>query len=231
MVPETFGALLAFFGLVAPGLAFELLREKRRPSLEETAFREASRIALTSLLFTVGSLAVLAIIRRVNNSLVADVAEWIERGNDYVRENLALVSMTLLLELLVALGLVVAVDWFFRRSAPGHIVPGSIWFQLFRRRRPAGTTPWVHIKLVDETEIWGFVGDYSADQDLDNRELTIVGPKLEYRRKGNPDESLDSWSSISVRGDSINWLKVAYVSDDSPPNRPRLVEAVDNKRK
>ena len=67
MAPDTLGALLAFLVFVAPGLCFELLRERRRPALEQTAFREASRIALTSLLFSGAALVV----------VVAVVAGWL----------------------------------------------------------------------------------------------------------------------------------------------------------
>lgn len=228
MIPETVGALLAFLGLIAPGVAFELLRERRRPALEETAFREASRIALSSLIFTTGSLAVLAIVRTIRPAAVLDPAAWINRGKDYVSGHIGLVSRTLLIELAIALLLAVLADWLFRRSAPGRIAPGSMWYQQFRQRRPAGTRPWLHIRLDDETEVWGYLGDYSADQKLENRELTVRGPRLQYRRKGETtNEMLNSWSSVLLRGEAIAWMKVAYVADESPADEPRLVPAAD----
>jgi hypothetical protein len=224
VIPETLGTLVAFLGFVAPGLAFELLREKRRPSIEETAFREASRIALTSLLFTAASLLLLVTVRHFRNSVVVDPVKWLRYGNRYVNDNLGLVAVTLLLELVIALSLAVLLDFLLRKSAPGRIVPGSIWFQLFRQGCPAGATPWLHLKLKDETEVWGFAGDYTPDQKLENRELTIFGPKLQYKRKGeNQNRLLDSWSSFAVRGDEINWIKVAYVAKNSPDDRPILL--------
>jgi Family of unknown function (DUF6338) len=226
MIPETLGAFLAFLGLVAPGLAFQLLRDRRRPSIEETAFREATRVALTSLVFTVAALGLLALLQNTGGLVMPDVAQWMRRGNAYLHDNLGLVSRALLLELVIALSLVAVVDWILRRSAPGRIVPGSIWFQLFRQRCPDGTTPWLHVKLEDDTEVWGYVGDYTPDQKLENRELTIIGPKLQYRRRDDTvNEPLDSWSSIAVRGAAISWMKVTYVADDSPPDVPRVVPA------
>jgi hypothetical protein len=216
VIPETLGTIVAFLGFVAPGLAFELLREKRRPSIEETAFREASRIALTSLVFTAASVLLLAAVRHFRSSVVVDPARWILYGSRYVHGNLELVATTLLLELAIALILAVLLDWLLRQSAPGRIVPGSIWFQLFRQGCPEGATPWLHLKLKDETEVWGFVGDYTPDQKLENRELTIFGPKLQYLRKGEAQKkSLHSWSSFAVRGDEISWMKVAYVAKNS----------------
>jgi hypothetical protein len=220
MIPETFAALLAFVGFVAPGLVFEILRERRRPLIEETAFREASRVALTSLLFTIMALLGLVAIRQVAGTNLADPGEWVRQGNTYVQYNLGLVATTLLLELALALGLAVVVDWLFRQSVPGQIVSGSIWYQLFRRRCPKGATPWVHLRLKDETEIWGYVGDYTPDRKLENRELTLFGPKLKYQPKDKDAQPLTpSWSSVSVRGDEISWMKVTYVADDSPPDR------------
>jgi hypothetical protein len=132
----------------------------------------------------------------------------------------------MLLQLLIALGLAVLTDWLFRKSASGRIVPGSIWFQLFRQRCPRGATPWLHLKLEDETEIWGYVGDYTPDQKMENREISIFGPKLQYRRKGDATrEHLTDWSSITVRGDEISWMKVTYVADDSPADRPTVLRA------
>jgi hypothetical protein len=216
MVPDTLGAVLAFLGLVAPGVAFELLRERRRPTIEETAFREASRIALTSLVFTLGAGTILVLAHLAGAPFVANPGEWLRRGNAYAHDNLGLVSFTLLLQVALALALAVLADWAFRRSAPGHVVPGSIWFQLFRSRRPDGATPWVHLRLTDETEIWGYADDYTPDQRLDKRELTLVGPGLQYRRKGaTSNQELDRWAAICVRGDQITWLKVMYVSNDS----------------
>jgi len=216
MVPDTLGAVVTFLGLVAPGVAFELLRERRRPSIEETAFREASRIALTSLVFTLGAGAILALAHLAGAPFVADPVEWLRHGGAYALDNLGLVSFTALLQVALALALALLADWTFRRSAPGHVVPGSIWFQLFRNRRPDGATPWVHLRLTDETEIWGYADDYTPDQRLDNRELTLVGPGLQYRRKGaSTNQELDRWAAICVRGDQITWLKVMYVSNDS----------------
>jgi Family of unknown function (DUF6338) len=217
MIPDTLGAVVAFLGLVAPGVAFELLRERRRPSIEETAFREASRVALTSLVFTLGAGAILALAFLAGAPFLADPTDWLRRGSDYALENLDLVTVTVLLQVSLALALAVLADRAFRRSAPGDVVPGSIWFQLFRHRRPEGTSPWIHLRLTDETEIWGYADDYTPEQKLDNRELTLVGPGLQYRRKGaTSNQELDRWAAICVRGDQITWLKVMYVSNDSP---------------
>ncbi|MBA2415136.1 MAG: hypothetical protein H0V64_04445 [Geodermatophilaceae bacterium] len=72
----------------------------------------------------------------------------------------------------------------------------------------------MHLRLEDETELRGYVGDYTPDQKLENRELTIEGPKLQMKVKNSIGwTELSDWSSVSVRGDSVSWIKVTYVAD------------------
>jgi uncharacterized membrane protein SpoIIM required for sporulation len=59
VIPQTVLSLVAFLFLVAPGILFELRRERRRPGRKETAFREAARTALAGLLFSVAAVLVL----------------------------------------------------------------------------------------------------------------------------------------------------------------------------
>lgn len=227
MIPETLGAILVFLAFIVPGLAFELRRERRRPFIEETAFREASRIALTSTLFSLGALVVLALFRVLGATWLADPGQWLTGGQAYVATNLGAVVGSLLMFVAVALGLSLLTDWIFRRSAPGRIVPGSIWFSLFRQHRPEGATPWVHLRLKEDgTELWGFVGDYTPDQRLDHRELVLEQPRLQYRRPGaDSNTMLSSWSFITVRGEDIAWLKVQYVENGAGTGPPKVVPA------
>jgi hypothetical protein len=59
VVPQTIGALASFLALVAPGIVFELLRERRRAGARESAFHEASRVAVSSLAFTLAATMIL----------------------------------------------------------------------------------------------------------------------------------------------------------------------------
>ena len=162
MVPETLGAILVFLAFIVPGLAFELLRERRRPFIEETAFREASRISLTSMLFSLGALAILALLQYLGVTWLVDGGRWISEGRAYASSELGRVTATMLAFVGLSLSLSLLTDWLLRRSAPGRIVPGSVWFSLFRQHRPVGTTPWVHLRLKEDgLEVWGFIGDYT----------------------------------------------------------------------
>src|SRR6476620_7509987 len=103
MIPETLGAILVFLAFIAPGLSFELLRERRRPSIEETAFREASRIALTSVLFSGCALVLLGVIRAVHTSWLVDPGAWLVGGNAYAAAHLPAVGLSVALLLLLSL--------------------------------------------------------------------------------------------------------------------------------
>lgn len=230
MISQTLAALLAFLVFVVPGLAFELLRERRRPILEETAFREASRVGLTSILFTRTALLILSMVRTLHPSWVVDPANWLTSGNRYVAQNLPLVATTTAVLLVISLLLAVMTDFTFRRRAPGHITTGSIWFAVFRQHRPPGGHPWVHLGLVDETEIWGYAGDYTPSESLDNRELLLKQPDLQYRRKGETSNtSLPKWAFVVVRGERISWMKVQYVARTST-DELRLLPPVYRRR-
>ena len=223
-IPQTFGALVAFLGLVAPGLLFELLRERRRPSIEETTFREASRVALTSLAFTSWAVLLLAVAKLVAPGAVVDPGQWLRSGREYAAAHPTLVASTIFVEVALACLLVVLADRALGRRTKGHIVNGSIWFQLFRQRRPANSTAWVHARLTDSSEIWGYVGDYTPGEQLDNRELAIVGPALRIRQPGaRASMPLNRWSSIAIRGDSISWMKVTYVDNVTRRIRPAVI--------
>jgi hypothetical protein len=216
MIPQTLGSLLAFLGLIAPGLIFELRRERRRPTIEETAFREASRVALTSLAFTLSALALLAVVRARRPELMPDPGAWLKQGHRYVNEHYRLIARTFLIEISIAAGLALLTDWLLAGTARGRIVPGSLWFHLLRMQRPDNTVPWLHARLKDETEFWGYLGDYTPEEKLENREISIVGPKLQMRRKGeNTNTMLDTWASVAVRGDEINFLRITYIDKDT----------------
>src|SRR3712207_1635976 len=142
MVPESVLTFIAFLVLVAPGLLFELLRERRRPALEETAFREASRIALASLAFSGLAVCVLAAIRTLQPVWMPDPRAWIAGGRDYLQDHYRLVFTAVVLEVLLALGFAVLCDRLARRNAKGDVVAGGIWYQLLRAKRPPGTSAW-----------------------------------------------------------------------------------------
>ena len=215
MVPQTILAFVAFLLLVAPGLFFEILREKRRPTIEETAFREASRTAFTSLIFTGVALALLAALRLWRPDLLPDPGRWLREKGRYLEAHYRLIAAFAVVELLLALALALTADRLLRRRATGEIVPGGIWFQILRVDRPKNKVPWVSVQLTDKTQIAGFLNYYTAAEKLENREIALKG-NVQGRglklKVGNSETRLDDWDTVVVRGDQIAYLKVMYLN-------------------
>lgn len=213
MIPETLASLFGFLGLIAPGLLYQLLREHRRPALEETAFREASHVALTSLVFTTASFVILGGLAAVRPRWFADQNAWLADPGPYLRKNLLLVERTLVLVVVLACALAFLAHLAIsavRRD--GRMIGTSLWYQLFKSGVPAGKASWVQVQLSDKTLVWGYVHHFTADSALTDRELSLTGPGLALKRDNGPLVKLDTWDTFAVRGSEIAFLRVQYLA-------------------
>ena len=224
MVPSTLATFAAFLMLVAPGLVFEIRRERRRPALEETTFREASRVALTSLLFSGASLAALSIVRAARPSLLPDLGLWLHQGNGFLVSRYRLVARAGLAEVALAIGIALGVDaWLARFRSKGHIAPYGLWYQVFRVDRLQGQWPWVSLRLADKTQVWGYLRHYDPGADVKSREIAVRGDvdgRHLYIQADNDDKvtELTDWQTIVVPGDQIVLMKVTYRDDVLHPH-------------
>jgi hypothetical protein len=215
VIPDTIGAVLAFLGLIAPGLLFEMLRERRRPMAEQTAFREASRIALTSFVFTLAGIAVAALIRTVRPSAMADPGRWLRDGNAYARDNYPAVLTTFATIVVVSALLALVTDLALRRFAKGQgiISPGSVWYHVFDFDRPKPAETWVHVRLIDGSTFSGYMRHYTTGEKLEDREITLGGRFLRHGEKGHPETRIDGdWDLVTIRGDKIVFMRAVYYS-------------------
>lgn len=220
MIPQTLGAILVFVVFIVPGVAFEMLRDRRLPDIEESSLREASRVAMTSALFSLGAVAVIGILRLAGANWVVDPALWLTDGQAYVVAHMGEVISTVLVFVAAALALVALTDSFFKGSAHGQIKRGNIWRVLTRTRCPEGANAWVHLRLKDEggTEVWGYFGDHAPRQGQEDGPLVLEAPGLAYRRPDRPDIiNLTDWSFIAIRGEDIAWMKVRYHQQGQGP--------------
>jgi hypothetical protein len=215
MIPETIGALLAFLGLVAPGLVYLLRRESRQAGVAETAFREASHVALLSLALTAAATAILALVHECRPEWFVDMGAWFRAGNAYVPAHYRLVIRMAVIEVILACLLALLADWLVRRFRPGQgqVSKTSVWFQVLRVSRPAGQVPWVHAHLKSGADFWGFVGHYSAEQEQADREISLTGKDLKYRAPGETAvKTIDGdWRTVVIPAREIEYLKVDYV--------------------
>ncbi|SFT98588.1 hypothetical protein SAMN05660657_04463 [Geodermatophilus amargosae] len=216
MTPESVITFAAFLLLVAPGLLFELLRERRRPAMEETTFREASRIALASLAFSGTATGILAVVRILQPAWMPDPRRWLESGQTYVEDEYRLIVRAVVVEVVLALALAIAFDLLLRKRARGDMANGGIWYQLLRAEVPADKVPWVSLKLKNGPYIAGYVARYSTGKELDDREMVLkhnpanTGMKLQPQEAGSGLERLDGWDRVVVPGSEIQYWKLEY---------------------
>ncbi|MEV0677803.1 DUF6338 family protein [Actinosynnema sp. NPDC050436] len=223
MVPQTLGALLAFLGLAAPGIVFELLRERRRAGLKESAFREAGRVALGSLGFTalalvlvVGTLAVLG----AAGVELLDVARVVT-DDAYPKGRVWAVVGVGSAVLVVACASAAALDHVLARRGREVVAvrQQTAWHQVFRTDRPEQAVPWVHVQLVDGTSFFGYLRSHTASGTPEEREIVLEGAQLTYLglplTGGDTPEQRrigDVWSRVVVPATQIRYLRIQYRS-------------------
>lgn len=218
MIPDTAAALLALLGLVAPGLVYQLRRERRRPSPRQTVLREASRIALTSLIFTVTALILLRVVSEWWDAL-PDLRAWIGDPRSYVAANVDKIAAFLTLEVVLACAIAVAAERITAGSLDETIVEDDVWFTVLRRDVPADAARlWLWVTTDDGTQFKGPLRAYSAGAAAADRELVLGGQPM--RRLGptkNPDtdwETLDAYDAVILPASDIRHLAVQYLTSD-----------------
>src|SRR6266542_1968113 len=197
MVPGSWLAALLFLLLVAPGLLFDLLSQRRRAGSPESTFREVSRVVLSSLAFSGVAFAVLVIVRIVHPAWMPDPRRLLEPRGSYARDHYQLLFRTLVLEASLALAAVWA--WHLilaKRQSGATIRPVSAWTQVFKRDRPKDHDTYARVRLHDGVVYSGLVAHFSADLEVDGREL-ILAPPVVYQR-------------VVIRGSAIDVLSVEY---------------------
>jgi hypothetical protein len=223
LIPNTVGAFIAFLSLVAPGLVYQLARERRRPTHEETTFRELSRVALTSLMFTFGSSVLLACLRLAWPGPFADPHAWVRRGQSYVDSHLSAVALSLTVEVALACALAFTAAEVMSRRSPARISPFGVWYKVLRDERPAGTRPWIMLHLTDGTELTGLLRHYTESEILERQEIAIGGPHMNRRSAdGTLSEIGEQFDAAVVRGDQILYMVVRYHDQNGELVRRRV---------
>jgi Family of unknown function (DUF6338) len=148
VIPQTAAALLAFLFLVAPGIVFENLRERRRPTFDQTTFQEVSRLALASLCFSVLSLILLAGVRAVVPKILPDPGRWLLGGNGYVQAHYQVVASFFLAELAIAVALAIAWSSYLSKGRSFDIRRISGWHLAFRQLQPSNADTFVLVIIL-----------------------------------------------------------------------------------
>jgi hypothetical protein len=175
VVPGSWFGLIGFLFFVTPGLLFDLLAARRRVGPPESTFREIGRTALASTGFSVAAILIMAACRAVWPSALPDPGRLVRDGASYVREHYVLVYGAVVVETLIAVTLVFALDSVLRRKTRARLRTVSVWSTVFREECPKGLHPFVEIR-VGEKIYFGQVGGFIADLERNDREIVLVPP-------------------------------------------------------
>ncbi len=211
MVPASWLSVLLFFLLVAPGLLFDLLSERRRAGFSESAFREVSRVVLGSLAFSGLAFAVLAIVRTVHPAWMPDPRRLLDPQDSYGRDQYRLIWRTLVLQGSLALAAASAWHVFLAwRQGGATIRQVSAWTQVFKRDCPKGHDAYARVRLEGGVIYSGLVANFSSDLEVDGRELVLARP-MASRTGQNPMTAVPGeYQRVVIRGSAIEVMSVEY---------------------
>lgn len=228
----TTAALLAFIFLVVPGVAFELLRQTRRPAFDQTATEELARVLVASIGF--GSLAAmfLAGVSLLFSDVVIDVKVFAAEGPGwYWRNHPAVVLSSIFLQTSLAtlLGAVVhrslnhpdSKGWasratrrvaaLLRHTSGEQIERFGVWRTIFRDFRPHGAETQVTLVKRDGTLITGTLGGYDTSGPIADRNLALSGAVHVLRPGWDcPRELPGDWKFIIIPGSEISEVMVTW---------------------
>jgi hypothetical protein len=231
VTPDGWSAALAFLLFVAPGIVFDLLSRRRRVEVDESAFREASRIALWSLLFSLPASAIVVYIStRVHR--VTRVAGRLASGDVVpISADGLTILLVMLAELVLACGIAGITHLVLsRRSKSCDIRLVSAWTKAFRFDRPADHDVYVRAKLTSGSVWTGRVVSFTPDLELENRELVLAPPLFSRGKTGDLTPLSPDYHRVVLPASQIASLNVAYypspVSAEhatvNPAERPKL---------
>lgn len=226
MVPSTWLSVLFFLLLIAPGLVFDLLAERRRAGADESAFREASRVALASTAFSGVALAVLALVRARRPAWMPDPRRLLGDGQDYLADEYRLILRALLIQVAIALGLALLTHTVLARTSGASIRQRSAWSSVLHHELPAGYQAHVRVRLADETVFVGRVAQFTANLEHADRELVLAPPLFSKLKGGSLKDVPAEWQRIVVPGDQVVAMSVQYrpkapTSGERRPQRRR----------
>jgi Family of unknown function (DUF6338) len=188
VLPESTSSAILLAVLVVPGLIFELLRERRRPAINKTGFRELTWIVLTSVVFGGMSLAALAIVGKLfSPSWLVDLGEWSD-NTSYVRDHTSAVVVSVSVQTILAASLAWIADSSAtpigrRVSARGsqaksrlgkklgsassdrtqRVTPHSVWWTAFMGpSKPIGSTVLVDARLRSGKTLSGVLAAHTT---------------------------------------------------------------------
>jgi hypothetical protein len=212
VVPSTWFAVVLFVLLVAPGLAFDLWSARRRVGVAESAFREAGRVVLASLVFSTIGLVLVFAVQAWTPRLMPDLPRLASsKDASYAVQHHWRVLVAIAIFAIGSFGTAAIVHCRLSRGKP-KLRSVSAWTEIFRNDCPPGHNPQLRVRLTDGTIYFGELSDFTHDLDFGDREL-VLGPPL-YSRASGEGKTLkamdEQWERVVVHGPSIAAVTVRY---------------------
>jgi Family of unknown function (DUF6338) len=186
----------------------------------ESAFAEASRVALTSLVFSLASLIVLWLLQRYEGIYLhrftrltlPNIGLWLTNGNKYVAGNLGKVFSGLAAEVILACGLAAGAAWLFTLRSRSRFRKDTVYGLTFTQYAPQGSFPWVYVKLDDGTEFRGYHKAHNDRSEAAARVIVLAGKAL--RRKSSEESEWqqigNNWDIVVIDSARIQYMQVIY---------------------
>ncbi|QGQ20227.1 hypothetical protein GC089_14745 [Cellulomonas sp. JZ18] len=240
-MPTSWGGALLFLLLIAPGVLFDLLADRRRAQVKETALREAGRITLASLIF--GGAAFLLVCALA--AALPEVLVWpfaaLEADDPVEQYGSARLAATLGAQTLMAFGAawgsnlwlnrrrrspltastwrdLLTKTWWRSGERPGRIRAVSTWKLILAENVPEGQFAHLRVRLKSGTVWLGRAGPFSTDLETSGRELVLQRPLAVGPPDAPPKPLPSAWQVVLLSGDDIDSITVQYVTyrDEGP---------------
>lgn len=189
--------------------------------MDESTFREIGRTVLASLFFSGLSTTAVLILGQHWNWIELDIRGLLSQS-DYSSQ----LRHDRLRGILVEFGLAstLAVIWHLilaSLAGGAHIRQRSSWTTVFRRECPQGHQVFARVRMADDIVYYGRVAHFTANLDVDGRELVLAKPL--YSKTGTSEMAKvpDRFQRVILRGDAINVISVEYFRE--PPTEKKDV--------
>lgn len=210
MVPGSWLSVLFFLLLVAPGLLFELLSERRRAGIPESVFREISRVVLASLAFSGLAFGILAVVRTIHPAWMPSPAMLLAAPGKYVAGHYRLVLWALVAEVFLALGAVWLVHWVLARRHGATVRAVSTWRHVFRRECPEGCDVFVRVRLLSGIVYTGAVAAFTTDPGDEGGDLVLGPPIFSRAGEGRLTPVPTAYQRVVIPRSAVETLSVEY---------------------
>lgn len=233
-MPTSAFSVLVFILAVAPGFYYELVRGRRYTRTKESAFYEASRAVVASVVIGVfaGALAFLFWLYILSPEDPPDVAALLKRDPQYLGVHARQLTASLAVYLVTSFlfvhiwmklhGVLDRTKARFTWLSPGVTSSHSLWTEVLQSRAPNGHISVARVQMKSGGVWVGPVLAFSTEHELADRELVLHAPILHADSENPTALAATTLRSVILRGPEIEMIAVeAYARDEEPSEAPK----------